>query len=157
MPGHIRPPQLIKWRVSHAGKQSNVTTRVPEEWKAVAPAPWLILHGIHPTAKPEGKGEQADSEITGGITQLKYEDSRTTVYSHREVITWSDLTSSLAIKYYFGEDCKWWWLCSYSHWGLETQAGQELGKGRIIVYITTTDRLGKKNKEGKIPGTQSLL
>lgn len=44
---------------------------VPKEEKAVVLAPWLVIHGIHPTAKPEkGKGEQAGSEITGGIIQL---------------------------------------------------------------------------------------
>lgn len=52
-------------------QQINVPTSVHEEGKAVALAPWLIIHGICPVAKPEkGKGEHADGEITGRITQL---------------------------------------------------------------------------------------
>lgn len=39
---------------------------------------------------------------------------------------------------------------------LETEAGQDLGKERIIIYIAT-DRLEGKKKGGKISGTESLL
>lgn len=52
-------------------QQSNLPTSMPEEGKAVALAARLVIYGILPMAKPEnGKGEQADSETTGGIIQL---------------------------------------------------------------------------------------
>lgn len=46
--------------------------------------------------------------------------------------------------------------CALTARGLETEAGQDLGKGRIIIYIAT-DRLGGKKKGGKISGTPCLL